>query len=103
MHATLRYGGSKNLMGYNKIFTNNSFVLTDFTPAAHAGLHIVGSTWPPEGKPGACSAIVTGTAFARELDLQDQWWGNTCISNTSRKQFHWCVIDLCMLSSWFVA
>ncbi len=86
----LLYGGSKSLMGYNKHFINNSYVLVDYTPSAHVARppREVGSSWPPEGKPGSCSAIIAAGAFAA-AGLADQYWNNTCIANSSAKFFRW--------------
>ena len=75
----LLYAGTKNLMGYNKKFINNSMVMTDIFQ------DVPGESKVGETKPGCCLGSLTGTAFALSLGLQDEFWGNTCIVNASHK------------------
>jgi hypothetical protein len=97
----LLWGGTKSLMGYNKVFANNTFVYVDFTPVVYARDHLglrLGPSSPPssssssplefETKFGVCATEIASAPFAAS-GLQDQWFLNTCIANSSSRFFQW--------------
>jgi hypothetical protein len=82
----LLWGGSKTLMGYNKHFINNTFVFTDFSPAAlAAGPRRVGNGY------GTCATSIASYPWGEDgaSGLQEQWYGNTCISQSAANFFNW--------------
>lgn len=79
----LLWGGTKSLMGYNKHFVNNTFVYVDYTP-----LLSTSDGFGFETKFGVCATEIASAPFASK-GLQDQWYGNTCIANSSSRFFLW--------------
>ena len=87
----LLWGGTKTLMGYNKLFINNTFVYVDYTPATSPAGRALGG--PPRLGNGynSCAASIASYPWrAAGLDgLQEQWWNNTCIASSPDKFFDW--------------
>lgn len=85
----LLWGGTKNLMGYNKRSVNNSLVYVDYTPAITVSTELrerIGwSVAGIESKPPMCSGYIT--SFPAATGLADSWTQNNCIASTASSFF----------------
>lgn len=78
----LIWGGTKNLMGYEKHSSENVLAYVDYTPALAAS-RLVG--WSGiEPKPPMCAGVVTSYP---SVATADSWVNNTCIASDSASFF----------------
>ena len=87
----LLWGGTKNLMGYNKKSVGNAMVYVDYNPSqllAQSAAWAKRLGWSaPEAKPPMCAGYVT--AFPAATGLADAWQNNTCIAASPASFFRW--------------
>ena len=107
----LLWGGSKNLMGYNKAFVGNAYIYADFTPATSPAVRALPlplaadtpamrAKYPRELSPLRGGGLGSGNGVgvcansiapwpAAALGLADQFRKNTCIVSNKNNIFQW--------------